>query len=359
MSFLAPLFFLGLAALAVPVLIHLTQREKKMVQQFPSLMFVRRIPYQTVRRRKIRDLALLLVRLTALALIIAAFARPFLWRPDASVAIGPGAREVVVLLDQSYSMAYGDRWDRAKAAASDAINKLGPSDRGSIVLFSSGADIALRSTAERDRLVGSFATATPTPGATRFGPALKVAGSILAESPLPRREVILISDFQRNGWRGEEGSRLPVGSTVTPVLIGGPADKPDAAVTSVSLARSTFSDQERVTVTAAVANRTDAPVSGDTLTLEIAGRGVQTQPLNVAPNGSASIAFAPFTVPSRNMRLSVRAGADALATDNVFNFVVSPLAPVRIVVVDSGTKAGAGWFFSPTERRFVNRPKTL
>ncbi len=45
MAFLAPLFFLGLAALAVPVLIHLTQREKKMVQQFPSLMFVRRIPY--------------------------------------------------------------------------------------------------------------------------------------------------------------------------------------------------------------------------------------------------------------------------------------------------------------------------
>jgi hypothetical protein len=346
MFFLAPLFFLGLAALAVPVLIHLTQREKKMVQQFPSLMFVRRIPYQTVRRRKIRDLALLLVRLTALALIIAAFARPFLWRPNAATAIGPGAREVVVLLDQSYSMAYGDRWDRAKAAARAAINTLGPSDRGSVVLFSSGADIALRSTAERDRLVGSFATATPTPGATRYGPALKVAGSILAESPLPRREVILISDFQRNGWRGEEGSRLPTGSTVTPVMIGGPTDKPDAAVTSVSLARSTFTDQERVTVTAAVANRTDKPVTGDTLTLEIAGRGIQTEPLNVAANGSASVAFAPFTVPSRNMRASVRAGNDALATDNVFNFVVSPLAPVRIIVVDSGTKAGAGLYLT-------------
>ena len=29
------------------------------------------------------------------------------------------------------------------------------------------------------------------------------------------------------------------------------------------------------------------------------------------------------------------------------------------IPVDGGTKAGAGWFFSPTERRFVNRPKTL
>jgi NAD(P)-dependent dehydrogenase (short-subunit alcohol dehydrogenase family) len=29
------------------------------------------------------------------------------------------------------------------------------------------------------------------------------------------------------------------------------------------------------------------------------------------------------------------------------------------VPVDGGTMAGGGWFFSPTERRFVNRPKTL
>src|SRR3954468_16868737 len=273
MAFLAPLFFLGLATLAIPVLIHLTQREKKMVQQFPSLMFVRRIPYQTVRRRKLRDLALLCVRLAALLLIIGAFARPFLWRPNAATAIGPGAREVVVLLDQSYSMAYGDRWQRAQAAARDAIAKLSPGDRASVVLFSSGADIALRSTAEKDRLAASFATVTPTPAATRYGPALKVAGSILAESPLPRRDAILISDFQRSGWRGEEGARLPPGSTLTPVVIAGAADKPNATITAVSLARSTFSDNERVTVTASLANHTEGPVTGDALTLEIAGRG--------------------------------------------------------------------------------------
>jgi hypothetical protein len=346
MAFLAPLFFVGLAALSIPVLIHLTQREKKMVQQFPSLMFVRRIPYQTVRRRKLRDLALLCVRLAALLLIIGAFARPFLWRPNAAQAIGPGAREVVVLLDQSYSMAYGDRWERAKAAARDAINRLGASDRASVVLFSSGADIALRSTAEKDRLIGSFATTTPVPSATRFGPALKVAGSILAESPLPRKEAILISDFQRNGWRGEEGARLPQGSTLTPVAINGPADKPNATITTVSFSRSTFSDQERVTLTASVANRTVAPVSGDSLALEIGGRAVQTQPLNISPEGSASVAFQPFTVGARNTRVTLRAGNDALAMDNVFNLVVAPSTPVHIVVVDNGTRQGAGLYLN-------------
>ena len=53
MSFLSPLFFAGLAALAIPVLIHLIQRERKTIVEFPSLMFLRRIPYQSVRRRRI------------------------------------------------------------------------------------------------------------------------------------------------------------------------------------------------------------------------------------------------------------------------------------------------------------------
>ena len=77
---------LGLAALTIPVLIHLIQRERKRVVEFPSLMFLRKIPYQSVRRRRIRDWFLLLMRLTALALIVLAFARPFFKRSELAAA---------------------------------------------------------------------------------------------------------------------------------------------------------------------------------------------------------------------------------------------------------------------------------
>src|SRR5437763_15963003 len=116
MSFLSPLFLVGLATLAVPVFIHLIQREKKYVVQFPSLMFLQRIPYQSIRRRRIHNWTLLLIRLAALLLIVAAFARPFLRRPERTV-VSTGAREVVILLDRSYSMAYANRWDQARPAA--------------------------------------------------------------------------------------------------------------------------------------------------------------------------------------------------------------------------------------------------
>jgi hypothetical protein len=347
MSFLAPLFFVALAAMAIPVLIHLIQREKKQVVRFPSLMFIQRVPYKSVRRRRIHNWFLLMVRLTALALIVLAFSRPFFERDDLDIATG-GAREVVVLLDQSYSLAFGDRWERARAAAYEAIDGLGPDDRGSVVLFSSGAEIAMRSTAggERPQVRAAVAAARPTAGSTRYAPALKVAGSILAESSLPRREVVLISDFQRAGWRGEEGARLPAGTTLRPVALTSGADLANVSVTAVSMARSTFSNQERVAVTAVVVNRSMRALRGGQIALEIGGRAIQTEPLEVEANGSASVTFDPVTLGGTIMRGTVRAGDDALPTDNVFHFVVSPAQPVRVLVVDRGGTAGGALYLT-------------
>jgi hypothetical protein len=347
MNFIAPLFFVALAGLAIPVLIHLIQREKKQIIRFPSLMFVQKVPYKSIQRRRIHNWLLLMVRLSALALIVLAFARPFFDRQDLPAA-GTGARELVVLLDQSYSIGYGDRWERARAAAYDAVNTLGADDRGSIVLFSSNAEIALRSTAsgERERLTAAVAAAKPSAGSTRYAPALKVAGSILLDSPLPRREVVLISDFQRGGWRGEEGATLPAGTTVTPVLIGGADDAPNASVTAVSFARSTFTNQERVAVTAVVVNRGARSLNRGQLTLEMGGRPVQTQPFTAEASSSTSVTFDPVTVASSSMRGTVRAGDDALAADNVFNFVISPVQPVRVIVVDRGGTGSAALYLT-------------
>jgi hypothetical protein len=338
MSFLAPLFFAALAGLAIPVLLHLTQREKKQIVRFPSLMFVRRIPYQSVRRRKIQNWLLLMVRMAALALIILAFTRPLLESADVPTG-GANAREVVILVDTSYSMGFGDRWVRAQAAARDQIAGLTASDRGSVVLFGSGADIQLRSTSERSRLQASVDSATPSPSSTRFSPALKVAGSILGESTLPKREVVIISDFQRVGWRGEEGAKLPTGTTMTPISIQDQADRPNLSVTGVTFTRSSFSDQQRIVVTAGITNRTEQTVNGSSLRLEVGGLTIATKPVAVEAGSSASVVFDAFTVSGRNTRATVRLSDDALAADNSFNFVVSPIEPVHITVVDRGNAA--------------------
>ena len=345
MAFLTPFFLLGLSAIAIPVLIHLIQREKKRVIEFPSLMFVRRIPYQSVRRRRIRHWALLLMRAAAIALIVAAFARPFIHQGTVAAAVGGGAREVVILLDQSASMGYGDHWSRARDAARAVVRGLGADDRATLVLFDKNAEENMRATSDRTRLEAAINAAHVGSGATRYGPALKLAESILSRSAIKRREAVLVSDFQRSGWSGSEEVRFPEGMTVSTVSVASP-NSANLAVPSVTFARASFSGQERITVTAGLSNKGDEPLKDVPVTLTIDGHEIQTERATVAPHAAGSVTFAQFTLTGPNVRGSVRAGADLLPADNIFHFVLAPSEPVSLAIVDSGDRSDGSLFLS-------------
>jgi hypothetical protein len=336
MPFLTPLFLIGLGALAVPVLVHLIQRERKRVVEFPSLMFVRRIPYQSVRRRRIRHWALLLLRAAALALIVLAFARPFLrQRASAAVAI-VGVREIVILLDQSASMGYGDHWTRAQDAARAVVRGMGNGDRATLVLFAKNAEENMRATPDRVRLEAAIGAAKVTAGATRYGPAIKLGESILARSTVKRREAVIISDFQKSGWTGSEEARFPEGMTLSTVSVASPHPA-NLAVPSVSFARAPFSGQERITVTAGLSNKGDEALRDVPVTLEVDGHEIESQRANVQAHASSSVTFTQFTLSGPNVRGTVRAGSDPMPADNVFHFVLTPSQPVSLVVIDNGS----------------------
>jgi hypothetical protein len=155
-AFLVPAFLAGLAAIAIPVLVHLRHRERKEPVRFPSLMFLARVPVRQVRRQQIHQWPLFLLRVLAISLLVFAFARPFLRGRDAPLA-APGAagREVVILLDRSASMGYGARWARAQAAARVAVNALGRDDRASLVLFDQSAAVNTRPISDRALLLAA------------------------------------------------------------------------------------------------------------------------------------------------------------------------------------------------------------
>jgi hypothetical protein len=346
MSLLAPLFLLGFGAIAVPILVHLIQRERKHVIQFPSLMFVQRIPYQSVRRRRLRHWFLLLMRAAAIALIVLAFARPYFPQgAAAAIAAVGGSREVVLLLDQSASMGYGDHWQRAKDAAAGVVGDLGVSDRATLVLFSRNAEENVRSTSDRGRLEGALNTAVVTSGATRYSPALKLAESILSQSTLQRKEAVLISDFQKTGWSGSEDVHFGEGITLTPISVASEGVS-NVSVPSVAFSRAAFSNQERVTVTAGVSNKGADDVKGLQVSLEIDGHPIESKPVDIAANAAASVAFAPFTLANPGVQGVVRAGTDGFPSDNSFDFIVNPSQAVSVLVVNNSQDAQPSFYLS-------------
>ncbi|HSJ30053.1 MAG TPA: BatA domain-containing protein [Longimicrobiales bacterium] len=332
MNLLTPAFLIGLAALAVPLLIHLIRRERHDAVEFPSLMFLSRIPQPVVKRRRIRNWWLFALRCLALILIVGAFARPFVDRGPNAVAQGDAAREVVILLDASYSMGYGDRWDRALAAARTAIDGLGPDDRASLVVFDGAARAVLQPTTDRARLRSALDSARAGSGVTRYTPALKLAQSILGSSQLTRREAILISDFQRAGWDGAAGAQMPGGAELRPVHITDAATA-NVAVTHVTLNRSRVTGRERVSPVAHLANG-GAETVRVSVAFDVGDRTLQTVEADVPANGTASVELQPVTLEDRAQRASVRSSADALAADNTFHFMLEPAPGIRVLVVE-------------------------
>jgi hypothetical protein len=333
LTFLVPLFLLGLAGIVIPVVLHLTRRRRRNVVLFPSLVFLRKVSFQEQSRRRIEHWLLLALRALALGMLALAFARPLFENGSVAAAGGSGPREIVVLLDQSYSMGVGGTFARAVTAAEHVFDGLGPLDRASLVTFSQGARVLERSTTDPARLRSALDTVGVGSEATRFGPALKVAETILDESKLPSGHVVLISDFQKNGWTGNEDVHLPAGTKLTPVDVGGTLDE-NVQVADVTLARQALPDRERVTPTARIARQGGRGPRQVPVTLELEGQTVQTRTVSVPADGAASVTFAPFTLSLPHTRGAVTVPDDGLGADDARYFVVSPGSAIPVSVVE-------------------------
>src|SRR6201997_5855266 len=100
MGFLAPWFLGGLAALGVPVFVHLLRKHVTIPRPVSSLMFFERGTQSSTRHRRLRYLLLFSLRAALLLLLVLAFANPFIRRASAGV----NDRLLLVVVDHSFSM---------------------------------------------------------------------------------------------------------------------------------------------------------------------------------------------------------------------------------------------------------------
>jgi hypothetical protein len=330
MNFLAPAFLAGLVAIAVPVLIHLINRERKVVVEFPSLMFLQRIPYRSIRRQKIRHLLLLILRCLALALLVAAFARPFFQKRQTAIGAS-GSREVVILLDHSSSMGYANRWQRARDEAKKVVAGLGATDRGTLIVFANNASVASEPMATPATLTAAINVSKLSAEGTRFAPALKLASQIISASTLPRREVVLISDYQKVGWVNHNEISFPAGTKITPVDLGGGAPS-DVAVSQIAIDRDSSGERDKVTVAARLINTGKKPATVSA-TLAVGGRDAQTKTSTVPPSTAQQVAFTSIVVPGTATKGTVRITPDSLTQNDVMNFTMAPDEAVPVLIV--------------------------
>src|SRR5262245_31761564 len=233
MSFLNPLFLLGLTAVAVPVIVHLVRRTRAPRVEFPSLMFVRRIPQRTIRRRRMQNWLLFMLRCLAFMLLVFAFVRPYFGAGQADS--NRGQRANVILIDNSFSLRYGDRFEQAKRRARAIIDETRGAEPTMIVTFGQNCESQNKFTSDTGQLSAVVDSLKPAYDGTDYGQSLRGAEVLFKQTAAADRRIVLISDFQAAGKNVAESSyRLPSDIKLATIDVGD-QNSPNLAITDVGL----------------------------------------------------------------------------------------------------------------------------
>jgi hypothetical protein len=213
-------FLIALAALAIPILIHLLLRRKKRRLRFSTIRFFTRQDERSAHRRKLRHLLLLATRLLLLALLVLAFARPYLPRAASADPSAP-QRQWVLVLDRSASMQAGDRWAQAMTAAREALGRLEANDRVALIDATVPARV-LSPPVPPAKARALLDDLTPAFGVSDLGSALQEAVKFLPTDGSARATLQVISDLQQNACETLGSAPVPQGVETRVALIGEP-----------------------------------------------------------------------------------------------------------------------------------------
>ncbi|HEX9280746.1 MAG TPA: BatA domain-containing protein [Gemmatimonadales bacterium] len=200
MSFLHPLALAGLAAAAIPALLHLLERRVPPELPFPAVRYLADAERRSARQLRLRHLLLLVLRTALIVAIVLAAAGPLVPSRATGGTLHPPTA-LVMILDNSPSAGVvvdgRPRLDRLKAVAHAALARAGAADRLWLVL----ADGVARA-GSREALLAAVDSVRPDAHRLALAAVTARAARLVEAEPVPAREVHVVSDLQRTALDG-------------------------------------------------------------------------------------------------------------------------------------------------------------
>jgi hypothetical protein len=339
MNFLAPLFFLGAAAIAAPILVHLVRRTRARRVEFPTLYFVRQVPQRTIRRRTLHNVLLLIIRCLAIVLIVIAFTRPF-FSGGSSAKTTTGAGATVVLIDTSLSMKRDQFFTEAQRRAETVIDDARSDEQIALMGFDKRYSVINRFGTDKNRVRLGVRSLNVGWDGTDYEQALRGAESLLAEQKTTgAKKIVMISDFQASGWDQTTATfKLASDTQLTTLDVSGNDPFPNVAVTNVEARGVIYGQKYADNLAVHIANFSDSPVEHVAVDFEINDQTVEKRDISLNSRDTKVVEFTGFNLNDGSNRCSINIAVHDFAPDNRFYFTLNRAVPAKALIVESPTR---------------------
>jgi len=338
MTFLNPIVLVGLAAAAIPILIHLLNLRKLRTIEFSSLAFLKDLQRSSIRRLKLRQLLLMILRTLLVLAIVLAFARPTLRGSMMGMAPGQATSAMVILLDDSPSMTLGNQrgmlFAQAKEAARTVARQAGEGDRIILLPLSTLQSQEERPAEGRQAIERILPDLRTTEITVPYAEALKHARALLEDAPEAQREIYLLTDGQATQFAGDS-ARTPEDPRLGVFVLSlEPSRRENLGAGAAELRSQILAPGRSVEVACSVSNYGEAVAPQVVASLYFDRTRVAQQSATIAGRASHSVTLKAIARGAGQVAGTVQLDDDQLSVDNTSYFAFT--VPARLSILLAG-----------------------
>jgi len=350
-GFLTPAMLLGLAAVAIPVIVHLLSKRRYDVVDWGAMQFLE-LGKRMRRRVRLQDLLLMAVRMGLLGLLACGMARPWA-RGGLLSAFNPAAaRDIAIVIDGSYSMGWEGTGVTPRAAAiQQAHELLDQCQAGDTVTLIDAREqpdvVAGTPTTDLSHVRRSLDALPPPSGTSRLAASIAEAVQKLAFTTNASKHVLVLTDRQAVPWLPDADAdwtrlaelhrSLPIPAQVFAVDVtdGAPHTEANVSVDSLVLSRDLTVPDFPIRVRTSLRQSGDAPLERR-VSLELNGQRLddKSQTVSIPPQGQAPLEIEYRFAAVGSYVVSVAVEPDKLPGDDRSSAAVVVDRGLRVLLID-------------------------
>ncbi|MGD0088474.1 MAG: BatA domain-containing protein [Planctomycetota bacterium] len=358
-----PALLAGTAAGAIPIVIHLLNRQHYKRVLWAAMHWLWASFKKSRRRLRLEQLILLAIRTLILMLLALALARPVL-EEGASLLTGRSVVHRVIVLDNSYSLgqlvAGRPLFEKAKELAYDLAEKLSLGDDLDVLLANStGEEVIGTSNAARQDVLNQIKAATLSDGGTDMPHAIAAACRVLNNSKSRfRREIIVITDQTRVGWERPDHQPRHVSADdesaigkafsdarghphIAVVRLPGGRESDNLAAAGIEIEEKVVPARADTQLSATVVSFSSAPAKNVRLKLKVDGEETASETIpTLSADKPATVLFHCSFPEAGSHAVAVELEADALPADNTAYLALDVEDQMHVLCVDGQQRVG-------------------